>query len=279
MNILISAFLLLTLSLSVQAERFRSSLHSVVESPDGVLPHILKLSNGRVAFIQGPETATLELMASKKLRNRVFELEVDEKYRLLSLMNLDSSAANPEGPSAQTKALASYEPTVLANLTLARSVFSLMRRDNQQDSQCYNRAHVWAYEEFTRSGLNSQKLFMFFTERYIWDYNFGWWFHVSPMVLVNEGDAVVQRVVDRLFTKAPRLIKTWTDIFIQSKRACPVVAKYSDYENHQQLEHCYLIPVSMYYWQPRDIDTFERTGYEKTQYVDWEVDHAYWEAF
>jgi hypothetical protein len=35
----------------------------------------------------------------------------------------------------------------------------------------------------------------------------------------------------------------------------------------------------MYYWQPRDLDKFERTGIEKKFFIRSEVNHAYWEAF
>ena len=77
----------------------------------------------------------------------------------------------------------------------------------------------------------------------------------------------------------PAAVKTWTDKFIYSKRNCPVVSKYSDYRNNQETEHCYLHPASMYFWQPRDLEKYETTGFEKTQYIPSEVNWAYREAF
>ena len=56
----------------------------------------------------------------------------------------------------------SFEPTVIEGYTRALSLFRRMRRDYQNDSQCYNRAHIWQYEENSKSGLSSQKTFLFF---------------------------------------------------------------------------------------------------------------------
>ncbi len=74
-------------------------------------------------------------------------------------------------------------------------------------------------------------------------------------------------------------MKTWTDVFIKSKRSCKVVSKYSAYFDNQRSQDCYMIPVSMYYVVPSDIARLEETGEERTAYEDVEIEHALWEAF
>ena len=110
-------------------------------------------------------------------------------------------------------------------------------------------------------------------------YRYHWWFHVTPMVYVGGSTQANWRVLDRRYTRGPLTTKTWTNIFMHNDATCKVVNKYYDYRNHQQAEWCYLIPTSMYFWQPRDIERRDRTGYEKTNYINSEVNHAFWEAF
>ena len=87
------------------------------------------------------------------------------------------------------------------------------------------------------------------------------------------------RILDRRFTRFHLNVDDWTKKFIYSGRKCPVVEKYSDYRDHQETEHCYLIPVSMFFWQPKDILRRDTIGVEKTSFINSEIKHAYWEAF
>jgi hypothetical protein len=264
-------------SFSVMAERLQSRISEIDQGENGQA-HLIKLENGRVVFIPFEEKSLLlDLESSLRIGDRV-EVELDQDLNLISIQSL-SPAPNVSSESTPREQRMSYVPTVLTNYNAASRIFNSMRRGWQNDSQCYNRAHIWAYEEFMRSGLNSIKLFLFFTSRYIRNYRYKWWFHVSPMALVQEGNATIERVLDRRYTSGPRYVRTWTNLFIYSRRACPVVSKYSDYRNNQSTEDCYLIPVSQYYWQPRDIDRFERTGFEKKTFLKSEIDWSYWEAF
>lgn len=260
-----------------RADVFETRIHEIV-SPPGAKESFVKWENGRVSFL--PNTAKRELTALRAAQEKkaILEVTLDEDNSFMAASTME----DPEEPRSEEippEARITYEPTVVGSLTKARTIFSRMKRGWQDSSQCYNRAHVWAYEEFNRSGLKSIKLFLFFTNRYIRNYRYKWWFHVSPMAMVKEGGSINRRVLDRRYTGGPRFVKTWTNIFIHSKRSCPVVHKYSDYSRHQESQDCYLIPVSQYYWQPRDIDRFERYGTEKTSFIRSEVDHAYWEAF
>jgi hypothetical protein len=261
-------------SLSVHAERLTTKIHSVERSPDKHKPHFVRFENGRVGFIRNSDKSTMEaILASKK---EWLEVELDSKSNLKGA----SVVAAPKGMDesvTELKSRVTYEPTNLATLDQATTAFRKMRTDWQRwsGSQCYNRAHVWSYEEFQRTGLKSMKLFMFFTRSYIWKYNYKWWFHVTPMTYV----AGVPMTMDRMFMKGPAEVKTWSDKFIISKRNCPVIYRYTDYSQHQDTEHCYLHPASMYFWQPRDLERLEQTGFEKTQFVRSDINWAYDEAF
>lgn len=267
---------LLTLATTTAfADSFQSTIHSFDPAPIEGEPTLIKFTNGRVAFVR--DGKLLEAMERALLQEREVETRVNEKNDLLAASTLDEVEAS-EDLESTTDDL-TYSPTVLASYNDAYGVLSRMNRYHQRNSQCYNRAHVWAYEEYNRTGLKSMKLFLFFTNSYIRRYRFQWWFHVAPMVYAKAGESTTSYVVDRTFASTPLSVKNWTDKFIYSKRSCPSLDRYSEYENNQESEHCYVIPVSMYYWQPRDIDNHERTGYEKKDFISHEVNWAYREAF
>jgi hypothetical protein len=267
----------LIISMIAKAEIYRSRIHSLDKGSQRE-PHLLLLEDGHVVFLDGKtktDEDVLQAIHRSRIRGDWVEVEVNEKLSLLSIRTMARRSLKRK--NLQEPPI-TYEPTV-TTATYARQLFRNMRRDYQNDSQCYNRAHVWSYEEFQRSGFQSMKLFLFFTSKYIRSYRYHWWFHVTPMVYVNQLSDEGRRALDRRYTRAPLSIKTWTNIFMYNDATCKVVNRYYDYRNHQQAEWCYLIPVSMYFWQPRDIERRDRTGYEKTSFINREIEHAYWEAF
>jgi hypothetical protein len=172
-----------------------------------------------------------------------------------------------------------YKPSILTNIVQAFDIFKRMRNDHYEDAQCTNIAHVWAYEEFKRSGLKSEKIFLFFSKKYIKRYRFGWWFHVSPIVNMSEDNLIQNIVLDRGYTTMPFEIKTWTDHFIKSKKECKFIDKISTYYKNKSNEDCFIMKVSMYYWKPRDIRLRDQTGNEKKIFYKSEIKKAYQEAF
>lgn len=154
-----------------------------------------------------------------------------------------------------------------------------MKRGWSSNSQCYNRAHVWVYEAKNNYSLNAMKVFMFYTRKYIRQYNFEWWFHVAPFTYIQEGESTVEKVLDPRFTRGPLVMKSWTDIFMRNKVTCPAITKYSQYANNQEAEYCYLYKASMYYVQPLDLENLENTGRTKTAFYNWEVNRAYRQGF
>lgn len=245
---------------------FSSAAHTAVletqiDHIDHGEPDLAMLENGQVAILpenfEAPEGPV--------------RITINDRHEIIHLERLPEGEPSEEVSEVET----SYKPTILNSYEEARAIFSRQRRGWQRDSQCYNRAHVWAYEEHRRTGLNSMKVFIFYTRRYIRDYNFYWWFHAVPATYVGS----VLYTLDRLFASSPLTINPWVKLFVVSGRTCPMITRYSDYSNHQESEHCYIHLASQYFWQPRDLDRYERTGEEKTRFLKNEIDHAYWEAF
>ncbi|MBA2405643.1 MAG: hypothetical protein H0V66_12775 [Bdellovibrionales bacterium] len=258
------------------ADSFTTQIHSVDHGKKGQ-KHLILLTNGHTAFIDSNQKSLIEAV-EQSLENRdTVHISLDRKLNVISIQTVVPEREEPQN-EITSEEIMSYDPSIIS-YTTAQNVFRNMRRDYQNDSQCYNRAHIWTFEEFKRSSLKSSKLFLFFTSRYIRRYNYKWWFHVTPMVYVGGTAQSNWRALDRRYTSGPLTTKTWTNIFMHNNALCPVVYKYSSYRNNQQSQDCYLIPTSMYFWQPRDIEREERTGYVKTQYFTSETNHAYWEAF
>ena len=154
-------------------------------------------------------------------------------------------------------------------------VFENQRRDTKSKSQCYNRAHVWSWEmrRFSEGGRRVQpgKVWLFFTSRYIRNYKYKWWFHISPYTKLN-GEV---RVMDRSYSRYPEPLQNWTNHFIGSNQACPIVAKYSDYRNYQNSSDCYVIKTSVHYWQPWQIENAETKNQDQNSWISYELKTAY----
>jgi hypothetical protein len=239
-------------------------------------PDLLMFADGRVGFVEKNKTSLLDVKSFQA--GDVVKVRLNKKFRVVELIPITTVEKDfldePESfDEADGKRF--YTPTILSSMSQASTMFFNMRGDYQRESQCYNRAHVWAYEEWKRNGTNLMKVFVFYTRRYIREYNFNWWFHAIPAVYV--GNELI--TLDRRYARGPLSMKPWTDIFVRSKRTCALITKYSTYRKNQESEHCYLHYASMYFWQPYELDRNERTGYTKTQFFQNQVNHAYWEAF
>ncbi len=266
--------ILLLFVTTVQAERISTRIHSIDRSTDAKNPHLIKFENGRVGFLSSTEKETLTALEESNIRSEWLEADLDRHGNFLGATQIAGPDKLKETLNDPDPVPASYIPSDLSSYQEVQSIFSFMRRA-QSRSECYNRAHIWTYEEYKRSELRAMKLFMFFTRSYIYQYRYQWWFHVTPMTYVNG----TEMTMDPTFMRMPVDIKTWTDRFIYSKRNCPIISKYSSYNDHQDTEHCYLHPASMYFWQPRDLDNYERTGFQKNQFIKSEINWAYDDAF
>jgi hypothetical protein len=250
----------------LQAEIIKSRIHSV---EDG----IIRFENGRVAFL---DFQKVDLAADEFV-----EAQIDDRSSLQSLKSL----APPEmrafknfhfQPEETTPPV--FEPTVVQGLEEAKKIFHRSNPQYKRISECTDRAHIWAHEEFKLSGTKSRKVFVFFTASYINSVRFKWWFHVAPLYTVNAG-GLKELVMDYRFTDRPMTVKEWTDQFVYTKRDCKVTTKFSEYDVNPQTENCYLIFESMHYKLPGEIHEQETAGRYKTVTTESELKAVYNYAF
>lgn len=267
----------LVLSIPAFANAFIASQVTEIDVGPGNDTALIFLRSGEVLKLKSNDQFTISAIRDAIQQKSWVKFSVDEERFIESLQSISSPA--PEGLSENQEELLSFEPTVLENFDEANRIFKSFNPDYRWRSQCYNRAHIWSYESFKKFGFNSMKVFLFFTRKYIREYNYKWWFHVSPFTYVMEEGVAVEKVLDYEFIRKPYNMKDWTDIFMKNDANCPVVQKYSDYSQHEQEAYCYLFKTSMYYYQPKDLEQLETLGQIKTDWIDGEIDQAYRQGF
>lgn len=274
---LLLTVILSIVSFSAQAEQM--SVHSVVRKSGDAEGHMVKFENGKVGF-----TKSLKQLgtSAQELTGKLVEAELSEDHQILNIQIIGKAEGlvSPKSNGANlVKDPFNYRPTIYASYHDATAALNTFRRNNRQEAQCYDKAHVWSYEENYYNGSRLLKVFLFFSDAYIQRYNHPWWFHTAPYALVRMNGSVNERVMDAGFYQYPLKFKLWTDLFMKNKVDCKVVTKYSDYSQHPGEDDCYVIKTHMYFWQPKDLEAFEASGIQKTKFIEWEIRHAYKEGF
>lgn len=278
MRILLSLLFILSFPLWADT-KITSQIHEIDYGTNQDDETLVLLTSGDVIRVDQEEAALLKIMQEGIKERRWFSIHLDQQRKIRKIKEVLSP--KKKFSSGFQKSLfeetSPYIPTVLKDLDEARSFFYDVRT-NPKESQCYNRAHAWAYDWRTKRSLYSSKAWLYFTKRYIRKYKFDWWFHVAPMVHVVIDGEVKERVMDMKYARGPLKLKTWTDIFMRDGSHCPVVEKYSDQANYPESGSCFTMKSSMYYYQPVDLEQLETTGTEKTRWVESEVKNAFLDA-
>lgn len=269
-------FILIALFMISSASAEIFEVHSVARKEAQPQIWIVKMMDGRVGFWSEEEDPLLD---ARKFTNAIIDARLSPESVLTDVRIVGQLEEKPVSRSSEKiLPLPPYTPTVYPTYGYATDILSSMRRQWVENSQCYDRSHVWAYEE-AYQGRYLQKAFLFFSDAYISRYNFPWWFHTAPYARVRLNGEVVERIMDPAFTQYPLKEKLWTDLFMKNKAQCKLVEKYTDYSRHPGEDDCYLMKASIYFWQPKDLEAYERTGVEKKKFIDWEVRHAYKNGF
>jgi len=240
---------------------------------------LLLLSSGHVAFLGTPSPSEISFYQQEIKKGSYFEIVINEEKEIISLQKIRP----PKPTLGFVKSLhfmeESYHPTVIPSPEIATDVFNKGRKDSKRVSQCFNRAHVWSYEWDHKHHIQTAKVWLFFTRKYIRRYRFDWWFHVAPTVYVKTPEGVKERVMDIKYLKGPATIKQWTDVFIRDRSNCPIISRYSDYSHNPESSLCYVQRSNPFYYQPVDLEKYELLGEEKTDWVQGDIAEAYREAF
>lgn len=233
------------------------------------------MENGRVLKAAFENKELLRTLQEAHLAQSFLIIEHNEKRqiedaRIYPHMEVPESVLTEEIPWRKQN----FTPTILSSYNEAKKIFRAQRGGSLGSSECYHRAHVWSWEAFKNSGINSMKIFMFFTQKFIRENDYEWWFHVSPMVYAKENGGVVEYIMDKRFLSGPSYLSTWTRIFVKGA-SCPEISKYSQYSQNQEKESCYLMKFIMHYYQPKDLEALERLNAVKNFWFDWEIKEAY----
>jgi hypothetical protein len=230
------------------------SIHSIVRGHQGE-PHLVKFNSGAVKFIEAgeehllaPYEAKLQFTkANSRIENKLLSLQTDEEY----------------------------VPTPVADKDL-QSIWNRMNPYIKRKSECSDRAHVWSFDEFQKTGTKSQKAFLLLTNGYIIRNRFKWWFHVAPMYTTTSGQKIV---MDYQFLDHPVTFEEWKNRLVFTKRACVTDFRFLDYDaGADQSQDCYTKQVPMYFYIPGDIGNLE-SGRGKTGWSNAEVNGARSRAF
>lgn len=252
--------LLLTFVLSGQvfAESLSSSAIHSISQGQGQEPHLVRMKSGEVVFIeQGQEDKLPALHALQSINKSNFLDSVSGIDRL--------EAINQEA----------FAPTVVSGAQIL-DIFARLNENIRRRSECSDRAHVWSYDEFKQSGVQSEKVFLFLTDTYIRKNRYKWWFHVAPLFTQSGG---AKMVMDKQFLDRPVTANEWKNLLVFSKRDCVMDFSFNTYNaGADQTQDCYMKFVPMYYHFPAEIGSMEN-GTPRTMFNESEVSGARSRAF
>lgn len=119
-----------------------------------------------------------------------------------------------------------YQSSNVKDEELLDKVFKKLNRNKKRfgTTQCFNRAHYWSYQMQQDFGIDSQKVFIYFTKKYIREINGSWWFHVAPAFNFS-GELYV---FDPEFLKSAVPFEAWKNGAIDHaiKRLTPIKLSY-----------------------------------------------------
>jgi hypothetical protein len=226
------------------------SVHSIVRSDDGG-PHLVKMISGEVVFVDQNDERKLQ----------IFEKQIKQQFVL----------ENKSLPFVEPV----YTPTPVQEKDLGK-IFKNMNPFMKRKSECSDRAHVWSWDEFERSGIQSEKAFLLLTDTYIKRHRYKWWFHVAPMFTTTSGKKFV---MDKQFLDRPVTFEQWKNFLVFSKRECVTDFRFLDYDaGADQTQDCYVKFEPMYYYIPGEIGAREN-GKAKTNWYSNEVNASRSRAF
>lgn len=272
--LIISAVFVFTIN-TVKAETIYTTVFNVFESIKTERLLVLSGVDGRIYKTFKNEE---QLKRMKSLVGKVVRLDYTTNGKEAVITNIQLAQPNEVDTRTmdlnffQYNQLREFAPTDLQSVEKTTKIFNNMLNDGDKGrSQCFKRAHMWSYDMWSKLGVQSEKLFIFYTKRYAILEDFEWWFHVAPMVTV----AGEEYVMDGTFMTKPITVKEWKDYFIKTdKITCPVIDKYQDFENNQWNRLCYLMKVPMYYFSPLDIEARDKKGIERNHWILEELQDA-----
>jgi hypothetical protein len=273
------SLLIFLFSFNLSAQEFSTQIDDIDYGDKSGEEVLVFLANGMVAKIMPDDGTTLSMLKEALENESNLRIELNEEREIIFLEVLPNIKIYETRLYRQEKSLQSIRPTVISSMDWAHKYFN-ESRVNHKKSQCFNRAHIWSYEWKMKHNINSQKLFIFFSRKYIRENNFQWWFHVAPYMHVVVGDKIKERVMDMKYTHGPSTIRQWITSFKKhGPPVCLTVTAFTDYANYPESGDCYLMRADMYTYWPLDLEQEELFGIKKRFWIEEEIKVAYLEAF
>lgn len=243
------------------------------------------LASGQVLKLRMNNTTLRDSLNVLFLERQTVTVNFDENREIKEVVEAsEKTLPRPEEIPEEPKRfsgidpMTGYTPSVVTE-DFAKQLVKESRHTSKEETQCFNRAHVWTYEWRVKHNVYSNKIWIFFTRKYIRRYNFEWWFHVSPMVHMVVDGQVRERVLDVKYARSPHAIQKWADIFLRDDAKCPLVTSYADHANYPEAGSCFFQKSPMYYYQPVNLEFLDKFGTVMNSWREADVRQAYAEAF
>lgn len=258
-----------------KAETIFTTVFNVFESRKTERLLILSAADGRIYKMTNTEENE-EMM--KSLVGRIVKLDFNVSGQEAIITNIRPVFANEIDEKTydlnhfQYNQLRLFAPTNLQSYEKANELFKNMLNDGDRSrSQCFKRAHMWSYDMWSKLGIKSQKIFIFYTKRFQILEEYDWWFHVAPLVTVAGEDYVM----DGTFLSRPVTVKEWKEFFLKTdKITCPEITRYQQFESNHWTRLCFLMKVPMYHFRPLDIENRDKRGTERNHWILEELQDA-----
>jgi hypothetical protein len=180
-----------------------------------------------------------------------------------------------------------YQVTDIARQGLKKEqLFARMERKiiDLEKSICANRAHLWAYDLHRFWGLNTGKIFIFFSSSVWQNDKKGWMYHVAPYIVENGVEYVMEASYNDV--KQPLTVFDWVenesdgklagDECLEITAADVDLTKYfyerfnlpEQRNNGKPGARCYIRKVPGHYWFPTSIALHDLKKDAKGRAVD-----------
>ena len=170
MRFLLGMCALLTIPLWA-ATQVTTRIHDIDHGDHITDDALVFLTSGQVMKINVNNTDLLEKLNESVQKRGTITLEFDENREILDVLPQTETEPVPNMSIEEPKILsadpmAGYNPSVLTPENV-KSYFREMRHASKEETQCFNRAMVWTYEMRVKHNVYSQKIWIFFTRKYI----------------------------------------------------------------------------------------------------------------
>lgn len=244
--------------------------------------------DGRVFNVEPERIELIEKLQFAKENNLAVELEIEDSMVLnpetverIEAVDIVLPETEEVVAPVSLTPMTDYKASNVESYEVAQKIFSSLNNSTKMFSQCFNRAHVWAKQMYDNFQVDSMKILIYYTKRYRREVSKKWWFHIAPMIDVNGQ----YYVMDREFTRKPVTDASWESIFTSkmgnTDYRCKKIDNIKEFydEENTNTEFCNIQHTSMYYWEPNDMSRLDKTGAQKTNWVNWELRVAAKEAF